>query len=87
VSDSGGESYFMAYFVYILYSQSADKFYVGQTDNVTERLKSHQSAISRYTSGQAKDWDLVYQETLSTRTEGIRRELEIKKKKSRKYNE
>jgi len=29
------------FYVYILYSQSADKFYVGQTPDVQKRLREH----------------------------------------------
>ncbi|MBS1541997.1 MAG: GIY-YIG nuclease family protein, partial [Bacteroidetes bacterium] len=30
---------FMPYFVYILYSKSADRYYVGETDNIDKRLQ------------------------------------------------
>ena len=76
----------MPYSVYILYSATADKFYVGETENVETRLLSHLSGISKYTSI-AKDWKLVYTEEFSTRTEAISREKDIKRKKSRKYIE
>ena len=76
----------MPYYVYIIYSQTADHFYVGQTDNLTERLAHHLEGKSPYTSI-AKDWSLVYKEVFETRTEAIKRENEIKRKKSRKYIE
>jgi len=74
----------MSYFVYILYSKTADRYYVGETANVSERLKSHLSGISKYTSI-ANDWEVVYTQEFSTRLEAIRREREIKRMKSRKY--
>ncbi len=74
------------YFIYIIYSKEADKYYVGQTENIEDRLISHRSGISKYTSI-ADDWLLAYSETLKTRKEAISREIEIKKKKSRKYIE
>ena len=74
------------YFVYILYSAQKDKYYIGQTDNVANRLEAHLSGISKYTSI-AKDWILVYTEGFNTRQEAIKRESEIKKKKSRSYVE
>ena len=76
----------LMYFVYILYSRSADRYYVGQTENVESRLESHGSGISPYTS-HAKDWRLVYTEEFAIRQEAIRRENEIKRKKSRRYIE
>lgn len=76
----------MSFYVYILYSKKIDKYYVGQSDNVDERLKSHLSGISGYTSV-SDDWEIVYKEIFDTRIEAIKRENEIKKKKSRKYIE
>ncbi|MBS1979110.1 MAG: GIY-YIG nuclease family protein [Bacteroidetes bacterium] len=76
----------MPYFVYILYSKSADHYYVGETDNIDKRLQSHQSGISRYTSI-AKDWSCVYSEAFEQRVDAIKREREIKAKKSRRYIE
>ncbi len=78
--------FFVMYFVYILYSAQRDRYYVGQTNDIEKRLESHLSGISGYTS-KAKDWVLVHSETYPSREEAIKRELEIKKKKSRIYIE
>ena len=75
-----------AFSIYILYSTKVDKYYVGESEDVATRLKSHLSGISKFTSI-ADDWKIVYTEEYETRTEAIRREREIKKKKSRKYIE
>ena len=72
--------------IYILYSSKVDKYYVVESEDVNARLKSHLSGTSKFTSI-ADDWKLVYSEEYETRTEAIRREREIKKKKSRKYIE
>jgi putative endonuclease len=74
------------YFVYILYSEKLDRYYVGQTDNIDKRLDHHLLGISKYTSS-ATDWRLVHSESFQTRKEAIQRENEIKRKKSRKYIE
>jgi len=74
------------FYIYIIYSEKIDKYYVGQTENVEQRLFSHSIGISTYTSI-SDDWKLVYTESFETRNEAIRRENEIKKKKSRKYIE
>jgi len=76
----------MSFYVYILYSKKIDKYYVGQSDNVEQRLQSHLAGISGYTSV-AEDWEIVHTETFETRIEAIKRENQIKKKKSRKYIE
>ena len=74
------------FYIYIIYSKKVDRYYVGQTENVEERLISHSEGISKYTSI-SDDWKLVYTELFETRNESIHRENEIKKKKSRKYIE
>lgn len=71
------------YFVYILYSEKVDRFYVGQSDNILERMCDHLSGQSPYIPI-AKDWVLMHTETYSTRTESLIRENAIKRKKSRK---
>jgi len=76
----------MPYFVYILYSNKADRYYVGETEDVETRIESHLKGISKYTSI-ADDWVLVYKESFDTRTEAIRRERSIKRMKSRRFIE
>ncbi|MDQ6985130.1 MAG: GIY-YIG nuclease family protein [Candidatus Dojkabacteria bacterium] len=74
------------YFVYILYSKEIDRDYVGQTYDVGLRLERHALKTTRYTK-QANDWELKYTEEYKTRSEAMKREKEIKKKKSRSYIE
>lgn len=76
----------MMFYVYIIYSKQIDRFYIGQTENIENRIKNHLAGISKFTA-RANDWKLVYQEGYKTRTEAIQRENAIKKKKSRKYIE
>lgn len=40
----------MAFFVYIIYSEAHDKFYIGQTQDFTTRLHRHNSGIEKFTS-------------------------------------
>lgn len=77
----------MNYFVYILYSKSLGRYYIGNTgEAIAERLRKHLSAHSGYTA-KAKDWTLCYTERYSSKNEAYARELEIKRKKSSKYIE
>ncbi|WP_245712061.1 GIY-YIG nuclease family protein [Flavobacterium gillisiae] len=50
------------------------------------RLNDHLNSRSKFTKT-AKDWILVYFETFDSRSLAIKREMEIKKKKSRKHIE
>ena len=74
------------FYVYIIYSQSIDKFYIGYTIDIGKRLIDHNSGISTFTS-KVKDWKLKYSEKYETRESAMKREREIKNKKSRKYME
>ncbi|WP_414672810.1 GIY-YIG nuclease family protein [Lacibacter sp.] len=40
----------MPFFVYILYSMTYDRFYVGQTQDINERLKRHNNGYEDATS-------------------------------------
>jgi putative endonuclease len=74
------------YYVYIIFSSSANKYYVGSCQNVQQRLDDHLNSRSKY-SKMAKDWELKFTESFETRSESYRREMEIKKQKSRVYIE
>jgi putative endonuclease len=76
----------MVYYCYIIYSAVLDRYYVGHTEDIVQRMADHLAGISAYTS-KAKDWTLTYSEPFETREAAFRRELEIKRKKSRKYIE
>jgi putative endonuclease len=76
----------MNFFVYIIYSLSLDKFYVGYTSDLEKRVSDHNNGISDYTS-KASDWKLMYSEIYFSRELAMKREREIKTKKSRKYIE
>jgi len=76
----------MGYFVYILYSPKADRYYVGQTENLAFRLQHHNEG--KVTSTKAYvPWELKHSETYATRSEAMQREREIKVRKSRRYIE
>ena len=76
----------MSFVVYILYSQTMDQYYVGHTADLEARLFRHTNSGSKATK-KANDWKLMYREEHQTKTEAYKREIEIKKKKSRKYIE
>lgn len=78
---------FMLYYVYILYSESSNKYYVGYTGgNIQERLRKHNTNHKGFT-GRYNDWKLVYQEVFIDKIEAIEREKKIKSMKSRIYIE
>ncbi|MGZ8554622.1 MAG: GIY-YIG nuclease family protein [Chitinophagaceae bacterium] len=40
----------MAFFVYTIYSESYDRFYIGQTQEFNTRLQRHNSGLEKFTS-------------------------------------
>ncbi len=60
-----------------------DKFYVGHSSEpLQERLRKHLSDHKGFTSN-AKDWKVVYSETLQSKSLAYKREREIKAWKSK----
>ena len=76
----------MGHFVYILYSISRDRYYVGSTSDLEERLNRHNAGATTSTKS-GRPWKVVYSEEFLTRSDSLKRENEIKRQKSRVYIE
>ncbi|MEM6345204.1 MAG: GIY-YIG nuclease family protein, partial [Bacteroidota bacterium] len=80
----------MKFYVYILYSASSDKFYVGYTHDVEARLNDHNQGSrsnqsAKYTF-KHRPWELKAKFCLGEdRSQAIRTERYIKRQKSRKF--
>lgn len=74
------------WYTYILYSEKVDKYYTGYCENLELRLERHNSGWGKYSS-RGIPWEVVYFEEFSNKGSAIKRENEIKRKKSRKYIE
>ena len=72
------------YFVYILQSMKDFSFYVGQCRDLDHRMSKHHDGQSKYTRTRGP-WRLVYFEKFESRSAAIKRENEIKKRKSQEY--
>jgi len=70
------------FYVYILYSQAKDKFYVGQTNNLENRIERHNSGYVKSTKSY-RPWKVVYNEKYEERAMAVRRENQIKGWKSK----
>lgn len=69
----------MPYFVYIL-RFSDNSLYIGQANNLDQRLKDHLSKTTRsakFTKDHG-DFKLVYREDFNSRIEAMRREKQLK---------
>lgn len=68
------------FFVYVLRT-SSDTLYIGQTNNLNQRIKEHQNKNTK-SAKYIKYFDsfkLVYSEEYPTRIEAMRREFQLKK--------
>ena len=65
------------HFVYLLYSKSSDKFYVGSTSDLGQRLQSHNDKRNKSTVYGAP-WKLVYYEAYGNRLAALDRERKLK---------
>ncbi len=73
----------MKYLIYIIYSDSLNRFYIGYTgDEMHVRLSKHNANHKGFT-GKNADWALKYAEVFMTKKEALKREKEIKAWKSR----
>ena len=76
----------MTAYTYILYSEKLNKYYIGSTTNIERRLLEHNRGKEKFTKTGCP-WILVYMEIFTDLLDARRRELHIKKQKSRKYIE
>ena len=75
---------FMQYHVYILYSNTRKRYYIGYTsDLLEERLRRHNSNHKGFTGGLG-EWGIVYKEAFTDKPSAMKREKEIKGWKSRR---
>ena len=76
------------HFLYIIYSEKADRYYIGECVNVEERLEEHRNHkyVGAYTT-RAKDWILKLSVECRDRIHARKLEDYLKKKKSRRYLE
>ena len=65
------------YFVYILYSERSDRYYIGHTADLAARLHEHNAGRVRSTKGY-RPWNIMYQEVFDTKQNAFRRERQIK---------
>ena len=77
----------MSFYIYVLKNDITGKLYKGQTQNLELRLKEHSYSHTKTTSNHAKDWKLIYFEEFSSKSGAIKREKELKRKKSKHYIE
>ena len=77
----------MAYNLYIIYSPKTDRYYIGVSGELENRLARHNKGTSRSTKSGSPEWRLVYKESYESRSLAMKRESYLKRMKSRKLIE
>ena len=72
------------YYVYVIRSYETGRYYTGYTRNPGVRLRQHNDGWTRSTKG-GIPWEIVHLESFSDKASALRREREIKARRSHKY--
>jgi putative endonuclease len=78
----------MIHFLYIIYSKTQNKYYVGETNNVEERFVKHNTHYYNNSFTKiAEDWELKFTFECKNKEDAIYLEKFIKKMKSSVFTE
>lgn len=72
------------FFVYVLFSENLNKFYVGSTQNLESRFLQHNRGKTPFTKS-GIPWKLIHFIPLNTRSEAIHLETKIKNRGIERY--
>lgn len=72
------------YHVYVLYSPSLGRFYVGMSEFTAKRERQHRKGQSTWTS-RADDWERVWQTEVADSSEARALEKQIKARGARRH--
>ena len=68
----------MTYFVYVLFSETADEYYKGFSSDIHRRLFEHNHHLSRHTAGKGP-WKLVFIRKQDTKASAMMEERRVKR--------
>lgn len=75
------------FYIYAIYNREYNKIYIGQTNNLEERLSLHNNKKFKgsYTAQFNGYWQLIYKESIEDRKTAIVREKQLKTYQGRKF--
>jgi len=73
------------YTVYVLYSASHNKIYIGYTANIENRLLAHNHPNNNGWTKSFQPWKMIYSEEFETKSESLKREKQLKSAKGRNF--
>jgi putative endonuclease len=75
----------MEYTVYILYSKTYDKIYIGFTSDIINRFHSHNRLAVKGWTKKYRPWEVIYCEFYENKSLAMNREEQLKGAKAREW--
>ena len=74
------------YYTYVIKSLFLNIFYIGQTNNLTDRINRHNQNRNKYTKGKGP-WELIFSKSFETRSEAVQLEIKLKSFRNKAFLE
>jgi len=71
--------------VYILYSNTKDKIYIGYTSDPIQRFYSHNIFAKKGYTIKFRPWEVVYTDVTESKAAAMKRESQLKSSKGREW--
>ena len=71
--------------VYVLYSQTFNRIYVGYTSDIEKRLFAHNHVSNNGWTKSFQPWEIIYREEFKKKSEAMIREKQLKSSKGREF--
>ena len=72
------------HYLYLIESEKSNKYYIGQTNDLQDRIQRHNESRCRYTKGKGP-WELISYKIFSSRSEAVKEEKRLKHAKNKDY--
>ncbi len=71
--------------VYVLYSPTFDKIYIGYTSNLEQRILSHNQLAKKGYTVKYRPWVVIHTEEYSSKADAMKREKQLKSNQGREF--
>jgi len=71
--------------VYVLYSPTFDKIYIGFTSNLEQRFLSHNQLAKKGYTVKYRPWVVIHTEEFSSKADAMKREKQLKSNRGREF--
>ena len=72
------------FYTYVLFSEKFDRLYIGQTEDLTKRIESHNAGLVKSTKHYIP-WRIIHFEEFYSRAEEMKKEKQLKSGSGREY--